>query len=148
MLTYARSLWKTYLLYLRSQVCRIITLERGMRIIRRLGTFSHRMSAVGYQGLEGNHSHAALSQHSFSSTPFPSLFELFSALESNSVSKICIPAENSITGKLNTLSLLAKFNYCIVGQIEAIEQHYISTLPQSSLSNVQTIYIHPYGMHN
>jgi prephenate dehydratase len=73
-------------------------------------------------------------------TTFKSLFE---ALKNSEVSSLCIPVENSRVGAFQSLDLIQKYDFKIVGQFESLESQWICT-PGVPIDQITQIYAHPY----
>ena len=105
--------------------------------------------AVGYQGIKGANSHeAALTLFPKAEVKnFNSFDEVFDAVDKGEISYGVLPVENSTAGSVSAVyDLILKHRFYIVGALDLSIDHYLCSLKQSELSDIEKVWSHPQAL--
>jgi|TARA_B100002003_G_C14142101_1_gene549127 prephenate dehydratase len=106
---------------------------------------------VGYQGIEGAYSEAALYKHfgkDVIAISFETFDEVFEAVKKNDVDFGFLPFENSIAGSVVMNSdLMLKGSMYIIGEAFLKISHCLLSQKGNKLENIKKVYSHPHAIH-
>lgn len=104
---------------------------------------------VGYQGIKGANSHeAALTLFRDADVKnYNSFDEVFDAVDKGEISYGVLPVENSTAGSVSAVyDLILKHRFYIVGALDLSIDHYLCSLKQSELSDIEKVWSHPQAL--
>jgi prephenate dehydratase len=109
------------------------------------------MSRYGYLGPKGTHSHNALLSYAggdVSAEPYPTIQEVFGAVERGKVDLGIVPIENSVEGSVNATldSLVFESDLEIQAEVVRDIHHALCVAPGTALPEVTQIASHPQAL--
>jgi chorismate mutase/prephenate dehydratase len=106
--------------------------------------------AVAFQGEPGAYTEEAAFRffgQSAQSCPYPSLDDVFEAVETGVVPFAVVPVENSLEGSITRVyDLLLDSPLMVCGEIELRISHCLIGLPGARLDEIRTVYSHPQAL--
>lgn len=106
---------------------------------------------IGFQGVRGAYSEAAIYKH-FSEkdvTPvgYETFEDVFDALDKFEIDMAMLPIENSIVGSVSiNMDLLYKHNYFVIAEEYLPIEHALLGLEEATLDDIEYVYSHPVAL--
>ena len=105
---------------------------------------------IGYQGIEGAYSEAAIYQHygkNVKAVGYDTFEEVFEAVKKGKVDLGCLPFENTIAGSVvMNYDLLLKQDVFIIAEVFFKISHSLLSHKGNKLRNIKTAYSHPHSL--
>ena len=105
---------------------------------------------IGYQGIEGAYSEAAIYQHygkGVKPLGYGTFEEVFEAVKKGRVDLGCLPFENTIAGSITrNYDLLLKENVSVIAEIFFRVSHNLLSHKGNKLANIKVAYSHPHSL--
>ena len=105
---------------------------------------------IGYQGIEGAYSEAAVYQHygkGVKPIGYGTFEEVFEAVKKGRVDLGCLPFENTIAGSITrNYDLLLKENVSVIAEIFFKVSHNLLSHKGNKLANIKVAYSHPHSL--
>jgi len=106
---------------------------------------------IGYQGVEGAYSEAAIYKHygkDVKAIGFETFENVFDAVNNNNVDYGFLPFENTIVGSIaENYDLLLKEDVFVIAEIFLKINHNLLSHKGNKLENIKTVYSHPQALH-